>query len=345
MSDDLPHRLRLLSRLAKPADTTMLLWVYDGMAGLPHPGYGRTELERARTPHLDAFAARASCGLHEPCGPGVTVGSGQGHLALFGWRADRVHLPRGVLEVLGADHGYLNGHKVEDVYLEPGDVAVRCNFARLHVHDGQRVIADRRSNDVTDAECDRLCRELSAELALDHVESIVFPGRKHRFALVLRGEDLDARLSDADPQRSLRPPQRTRPLVDAPAAHRTSALVNQWLDEAEARLEGEDIADTVLARGIGRKPDVPSFQQLYGIRAAAIATYPMYRGIAKLFGMDVLAIADDSQAARLSALELARSTHDFVFFHIKATDALAHRRDFDGKVACFERWDDGLGRA
>ena len=155
------ERLKLMQDLVFKNDSKILFWVFDGVGGLPHPSTGKTELETARTPHLDEFARRAACGGLEAFGAGVTPGSGPGHLALFGYPLKEFDLPRGVLEVLGAERAYRNGEEVRDVELGPRDLAMRGNFASLEWRGDECVISDRRANNITTAESDRACRLLT----------------------------------------------------------------------------------------------------------------------------------------------------------------------------------------
>jgi 2,3-bisphosphoglycerate-independent phosphoglycerate mutase len=337
----------LTSLLRPGASPRMLLWVFDGLGGLPHPSHGgKTELEAALTPALDALATRSACGALQMAGPGVAVGSGAGHLALFGHDPTRLAPVRGALEVLGSSHGWRAGLRV-DPSLPADAVAARGNFACLQLLDGQRVIADRRANDVTDAECDALCRLLSEQLHIDGVQLTWLPGRQHRFSLIARASDgpaLDPRVSDADPQTSGAPA--VRPLPLAPEAAPTAAILTAVIEAAEHLLDPDPRADTILLRGLASAPALPSFHARYGLSAACLATYPMYRGVARLAGMHVLHDADDDPMTRIERLERAFAAgHELIYFHVKETDDLGHKRDFLGKVAALERWDPALARA
>lgn len=343
------RRLELLSRLAVANDTKLLLWVFDGVGGVPHPETGLTELESASLPVMDAFAQASACGAHEPYGAGVATGSGNAHMALFGYPLDELELPRGAMEALGARRAFLDGAAVPAPTLRADDIAVRGNFAQLQLDASNTlVIEDRRANALTDADGERLSQRLSAgwrELAASlGVEVFVLPGRQHRFAIIVRGQGLAAGVTDADPLKSGLEQPRVEPLV-AEAA-RTAQVLNALIDRARQWLGPDSsLADTILLRGAGKLPSLPTLPELYGIRCAAIATYPVYRGVAQLVGMDALAVRGDRVEDQLQTLEQAYHDYDLFFFHVKETDNLSHQGDFAGKVAYLERCDALFGRA
>lgn len=338
------NRLKLLSSLATTHTTKILFLVFDGVGGLPHPTTGRTALETAALPHLDAFAERSSCGLHEPCGPGITVGSGLGHLALFGYPTDEWDIGRGVLEVLGSRVAFERGQRVDMPTLGANDLSVRCNFARLLGDDGpDALVEDRRANDLTNALGAQLCQQLSAELNLpDGVRMWVCPGRAHRFSIVLRAKGLSSNITDADPLRSGRAqPQAT---ARAPEAQDTARLINDVVTQARHMLRDNPHADTILARGAGGAQAPPSLESLYHLRAAAFAQYPMYKGVARLVGMDIIDGQDVSLDQRVDMLGAQMEAYDFCFFHMKEPDAWAHKGDFEAKVSCLEDADAQFAR-
>lgn len=337
-------RLELLSQLATPNHSKLLLWVFDGVGGVPDPETGLTELETARLPILDGFAQRAACGAHEPHGAGIATGSANAHMALFGYPPDEIELPRGAVEALGAKRAYLNGELIPAPTLTPNMIAARGNFARLITNtQGQRVVEARRANTLESAQSAQLCCALSKAIKIDGVEVFVLPGKQHRFALVLKGQGFEAGVSDADPLRSGLEP--VAALAQHPGAQRTADVINACIAQAQDYLSHSDLADTILLRGIGRLPELPTLPELYGLRCAAIATYPVYRGVAQLVGMEALPVAEDSVESQLETLRAAYDDYDLFFFHIKETDNLSHHGDFKGKVAYFERCDALFGQA
>lgn len=336
-------RLERMQELAFKNQSKLLMWVFDGIGGLPHPATGKTELETAHIPEIDAFARRSSCGGLVPFGPGITPGSGPGHLALFGYPLEEFNLPRGVLEVLGAEGAFFKGEWVGDVDLGPGDLAMRGNFACVEERDGQLVISDRRANKIATENSRKVCRKLSQGLNVEGYEIYVFPGKEHRFALLIRGPGLQGGLTDGDPQKSGLPPKKVE--ATRPEAKVSAQVINEVIDQARELLKDEKDARAILLRGIGCAPKVPTLEELYGIRCAAIATYPMYRGIARFLGMDILPVGSMEHVDEVRTLEENFDKYDFFYLHIKETDSVSHQGDFDGKVKIFEACDSLFARA
>jgi 2,3-bisphosphoglycerate-independent phosphoglycerate mutase len=316
--------LNLIRSLVVPAPTRIVLLSADGLGGLPDPATGRSELETARLPRLDALARRGSCGLLQHVGPGITPGSGPGHLGLFGYEPLRYPVGRGVLEALGIDFD-----------LRAGDVAARGNFCTV---DAAGRITDRRAGRLPTERCVALVDRLR-RIRLPGVEVFVEPVKEHRFVLVLRGRGLSGRLSETDPQAVGQPPLPARAL--APDAASTAALVNRFVEEAAGILADAAPANMVLLRGFDERPALPRFPEVFGLRAAAIAAYPMYRGLARLVGMDVLATGG-TFADEVATLRTHWEGYDFFFLHYKDTDKAGEDGDFSGKVAALERLDASL---
>jgi 2,3-bisphosphoglycerate-independent phosphoglycerate mutase len=318
--------LETLRTLVVPNTTRIVLLSADGLGGFPDPATGRSELETARIPHLDALARRGSCGLLRHVAPGITPGSGPGHLGLFGYDPLAYPVGRGVLEALGIDFD-----------LGPDDLAARGNFCTV---DGAGLITDRRAGRIATERCVELVQRLR-EIRLPGVELRVEPVKEHRFVLVLRGEGLTGPLSETDPQATGQAPLPVR--AGAPAAERTARLVNQFIAEARRHLADAAPANMVLLRGFDRRPALPRFPELFGLRAAAIAAYPMYRGLARLVGMDVLATGS-TFSDEVATLAARWQDYDFFFLHYKDTDKAGEDGDFPGKVAALERLDAALPR-
>ncbi len=313
--------LELIRTLIVPNTTKLVLLSLDGLGGLPHPDTGKSELETARIPNLHALAARSACGLLRHVGPGITPGSGPGHLGLFGYDPLRYQVGRGVLEALGIDFE-----------LRRGDVAARGNFCTV---DREGRITDRRAGRIATDLCTSLCQRLRG-IRLPGVKLFVEPVKEHRFVLVLRGAGLSGRLSETDPQALGVPALPVKAL--APAARRTAGLVNRFVAAARKRLAGETPANMVLLRGFDQLPRLPSFPKTFGLKAAAIAAYPMYRGLARLVGMEVLKTGT-SFADEVATLRQHREAYDFFFLHYKDTDKAGEDGDFAAKVAALERLD------
>ena len=312
--------LELLSELSVPNDTKILLLVVDGLGGLPNES-GRSELEQANIPHLDRLAHDSICGLTMPVAYGVTPGSGPGHLGLFGYDPERYTVGRGVLEALGIDFD-----------LRPADIAARGNFCTV---DGDGLITDRRAGRIATAQSAPLCEKLS-RIKLPGVQVFVEPVRDHRFLLVLRGEGLSDRVSETDPQREGQKPLPVRALT--PEAETTASLLNAWVAEAATVLRDDAPANMLTLRGIAKQPAMPSIVETCKFRAAAIAAYPMYRGLAKLVGMDVLRTGA-TFADEVETLKQHWDNYDFFFIHFKAADAAGEDGDFQAKMAALEEID------
>jgi 2,3-bisphosphoglycerate-independent phosphoglycerate mutase len=314
--------LDLMRKLAIDGKTKILLLVLDGLGGLPMTPEGPTELEAAHSPNLDALAARAICGLSTPVAPGITPGSGPGHLALFGYDPLEYEIGRGVLEALGIGFD-----------LHPDDIAARGNFCSLDPETG--LITDRRAGRIPTEVGARLCEKLR-QIHLPGVETLVEPVKEYRFVLVLRGEGLYDGLTETDPQQVGKPPLPVEPL--RPEAAATAELLNQWMAEARKVLADEHPANGCNLRGIAKDPGLPKMPDVYKLRCGAIATYPMYRGVAKLAGMDVLPTGDTIEA-EVETLREHWAEYDFFFFHVKKTDSRGEDGDFDGKAKVIEHLD------
>ncbi len=314
--------LDLARRLARPAETKIVLLVLDGLGGLAHPQTRRTELQTARTPHLDRLAAQSDLGLTVPVAPGVTPGSGPGHLALFGYDPLIFEVGRGVLEAIGIDFA-----------LVPEDVAVRGNFCTLARDDA---ITDRRAGRIATKCAQKLVERLRTIDVGPAIEVFVEPVREHRFVLVLRGPGLDARVSETDPQRLGVAPLSSEPLH--PSALATAQAINQFCDEARRQLADAAPANGLLLRGIAKLPQLPQLEDVWKIQAASAAIYPMYRGLARLAGMTALG-RPASFDEQVTALRQHWDAYDYLFVHYKSTDTAGEDGDFDAKVAAIEELD------
>lgn len=315
----------LSPELAVQTDTKIVLFVIDGLGGLPRNG--RTELETAAVPNLDRLAARSSCGLTDPVLMGVTPGSGPAHLALFGYDPLRHRLGRGILEALGSD-----------VEVREGDLVARGNFATLK--DG--LIADRRAGRIPTSECERICAKVNAARpGISDAEITLFAGKEHRFVARFRAPGLSDALTDADPQKDGKPRVPASALDEA--SEKAASVVNAFLDEILGILKDEPAANAALLRGFSVQPTIPTMADLFKLRPAAIANYPMYKGLARLIGMHVYKIGPEP-ADLFAALEAHWKDHDFFYIHFKKTDAAGEDGDFEAKVRAIEEADRFLPR-
>jgi 2,3-bisphosphoglycerate-independent phosphoglycerate mutase len=315
----------LAKELSQPSDSKIVLLVMDGAGGLPVDG--RSELEAARKPNLDELALRGVCGLADPVLMGITPGSGPAHLALFGYDPLRYQLGRGILEALGSG-----------VEVGRDDLVARGNFATLR----GGLVSDRRAGRIPTEENVRICALLNDRLPeRDGVAVGVFPGKEHRFVARFTAEGLSDALTDADPQKDGQSRLPTSPVV--PAAAKAAAIVNRFLDDLTEVLKTEPKANTALLRGFSKFPSIPTMQELFNLRPAAVANYPMYKGLAKLLGMTVLDVGGDPSDL-FDALERSYKDHDFFYVHYKKTDSAGEDGNFGAKVAAIEALDKFIPR-
>jgi 2,3-bisphosphoglycerate-independent phosphoglycerate mutase len=313
--------LDLIKQLYVEADTKVVLLVMDGLGGLPLAPDGMTELEEAHTPNLDRLAARALCGLSTPIAPGIEPGSGPGHLSLFGYDPLVYEIGRGVLEALGIGFD-----------LQPNDIAARGNFCTL---DENGLVLDRRAGRIPTETNMRLVEKLRP-IALPGVQTFVETVKEHRFVLVLRGEGLEDGLTETDPLVTGKPQLEVQAL--RPEAEPTAVLVRRWMEEARRVLADEHPANGCNLRGLAKDPGLPQMGEICGWRSGAIATYPMYRGVAKLIGMDVLATGDTIED-EVDTLKEHWADYDFFFFHVKKTDSYGEDGSFLAKAEVIEHVD------
>lgn len=315
---------KILKPLVQKNNTKIVMIVLDGVGGLPIDG--KTELEWASTPNLDSLAKRSACGLHIPVAYGITPGSGPGHLGIFGYDPIEFQIGRGILEALGL------GLEVRKT-----DVALRCNYATIK--DG--LIVDRRAGRIPTEKNKELTERLQKEInKIDDAELIFAPGMEHRFALIIRFseplEDDSAFIPDTDPQKEGRPPLKPIPL--SKNAERVSNIITKFIELAQQILKDEIKANYILTRGISVMPHIPSFEESFGLKALAIATYPMYRGLARLVGMDTPPL-EGSVEDEIKFLKEKYNDYDFFFMHVKKIDSYGEDGNFKEKVKRIEEFD------
>lgn len=314
--------LDLIRQLSIPGEAKVVLCVMDGLGGLPGPR-GRTELQEASTRHLDRLAEEGSLGRTIPVGYGITPGSGPGHLALFGYDPLVYDIGRGALEATGIDFE-----------LQPNDLAARGNFCDL---DAGGIVIDRRAGRLPTEVTAELCELLQSSIELPGVETLVLPVREQRFVLILRGEGLSEQVSESDPQTEGVAPLVTTALEGD--AEPTAELIRSFVEEATRLLAGRERGNGVLLRGWSKRPDLPPFPELWKLRAAAVTVYPMYRGVARLAGMQAIE-AGDSLKTQFDAVRQHWDDFDFFFVHYKYTDSAGEDGDFLRKqqeIANFDR--------
>ncbi|MCD6463053.1 MAG: 2,3-bisphosphoglycerate-independent phosphoglycerate mutase [Thermotogae bacterium] len=317
-------RQDLVSELAVKSDTKLLLLVLDGVGDTPGDR-GKTPLMVAKTPNLDELARKSELGQTIPVLMGITPGSGPGHLSLFGYDPLKYQIGRGILEALGIN-----------VDVGEKDLVARANFATV---EGDTVV-DRRAGRPSTEESSKVVARLSEKIReIEGIKISLYPGKEHRFVVKFTGDGLDERITDADPQKNGKPIVWSEPLV--PEATFTARIVNEFLKTLREVLKDETRMNFALLRGFSKYPRLPNFQDVYKLKACAIATYPMYRGIAKLVGMEVVdcgpTIADEVEVLRKHYQDF-----DFFYFHVKKTDSYGEDGNFDAKVKVIEELDEKL---
>ncbi|AMV28574.1 cofactor-independent phosphoglycerate mutase [Gemmata sp. SH-PL17] len=312
----------LIRDLREPAKTKIVLLVADGLGGLSRQPGGLTELETAKTPNLDACARDGVTGLSIPVLPGITPGSGPGHLGLFGYDPLEYRIGRGILEALGINFA-----------VGARDVAIRGNFCTLGA-DGK--ITDRRAGRPTNEKNKAAVEKLRA-IKIPGVELFVEPVKEHRFVLVIRGDGLGDRVNDTDPQAVGVPPLKAAG-ADA-ASQKTADVVNAFIAEATKVLASEGAINGATLRGFATYPKIATFADVYGLKAAAIAVYPMYKGLARLVGMDILDPGQTLQG-QVETLTKVWNDYDFFFLHYKYTDSTGEDGNFPAKVDMIEKLDE-----
>jgi 2,3-bisphosphoglycerate-independent phosphoglycerate mutase len=314
-----------LPPLLRPSDSKIVLLIMDGLGGLPMEPDGLTELEAAHTPNMDRMAREGMVGLTIPIRPGITPGSGPAHLALFGYDPIKYQVGRGVLEACGIG-----------MDIHPGDVAARGNFCTV---DAAGNIVDRRAGRISSEEAAPLVERLQ-KITLPGVETEVRQVKEYRFAVIMRGEGLSPNIADTDPQQTGVPPLDATALDEA--SRRAADLFNQWIARAGEALASHSKANCLTLRGFSTDPNLPTFKDSYGLKAACISVYPMYKGVSKLVGMDIVQFSGEAPEDEFAAASRAWNDHDFFFIHVKKTDSKGEDGDFHGKARVIEGVDAAL---
>ncbi|MFN3392207.1 MAG: 2,3-bisphosphoglycerate-independent phosphoglycerate mutase [Meiothermus ruber] len=320
--------LPILTELSQKTPTKILLVVLDGVGGLPQTPGGPTELAAAHTPNLDALAQKSALGLLTPVYPGLAPGSGPGHLSLFGYDPFKYLVGRGALSAIGIGADFRDG-----------DVAVRGNFATL---DAAGLVKDRRAGRPSDAENRRVVDRLKAAIQeLEGVQVSFYTESEHRFVVILRGEGLSEQVSDTDPQKTGVPPLQAEPKTTSDGSQRTARVLNRLSERIREVLADEPQINGALFRGISERPRFPLISEVYHLTPACIASYPMYKGLASLVGMEVLPVegVEDAPEGKVKALRENWAKYDFFYLHFKKTDSTGEDGNFEEKVHKVELFD------
>lgn len=315
-----------INEICTATKSKILMLVVDGLGGSVDQAKGGSELDLANIPNLDSLASTSACGLTTPVLPGITPGSGPGHLSLFGYDPIKYLMGRGVLEALGIEANMKNG-----------DVAARGNFCTT---DGEGNLLDRRAGRIKSEETIPLCEELN-KITVPGAQIEVIPVQDYRFVVMFRGIGMDERVTETDPQILSVPPRPVEALVEE--SRNTATAVNKFISEAKQILSKRDKANMILLRGFSQLPTLPDFGLTYRLNPAAIAAYPMYRGLAKIVGMKVIPTGQTFDQ-EITTLEQNFQDHDFIYLHYKPADAAGEDGDFDAKVAALEELDKFIPR-
>jgi 2,3-bisphosphoglycerate-independent phosphoglycerate mutase len=319
------NKLKLINEMAVDNGAKIVLLVMDGLGGLPLEPGGPTELEAAKTPNMDALTARASLGMSHVVAPAFSPGSGPGHMALFGYDPLEVLIGRGVLEAMGIGFP-----------LSPEDVAIRANFCTV---DANGNITDRRAGRIPTEECAKRV-EILRQIQIPGVQIFVEPVKEYRFVIVLRGEGLGANIPDNDPQLTGVPALPIK--AEDEASQKTAEILRLWWAQANKLLAAHPPANSCLLRGISRDPGMPRFPEVFKMRSAAVAVYPMYKGVARLVGMDVIEHDAETPAEEFQVVKKHWDEYDFFFVHIKKTDSYGEDGNYDARVHVIETVDEAM---
>jgi 2,3-bisphosphoglycerate-independent phosphoglycerate mutase len=312
-----------VDRLIVKNDKKIIFLIMDGLGGLPQSSGGQTELEAAVTPNLDQLAASGTCGLLDPVGYGITPGSGPAHFALFGYDPVKYNVGRGLLSAAGLDFP-----------MAEGDLYMRANFATV---DAKGLITDRRAGRLATEKNETICRKLQEKIELSSgVQAFFRTEKEHRALVALRGGDFCEEIMETDPQKTGLP--LLEPMELVPQAKKTADVMRELAEKIKNTLADEETANSILLRGYARYRRFPSMSERFGLKPLAIASYPMYRGIARLLGMQ-LAEATNTIEEEIRALKANYQTYDFFFIHIKYTDSRGEDGQFTEKIKVIEQVD------
>ncbi|MEI6512009.1 MAG: 2,3-bisphosphoglycerate-independent phosphoglycerate mutase [bacterium] len=322
-----------------------LLLIADGMGDRPCKVLkGKTPLEAARRPNMDALAGDGECGLMDVIAPGIRCGSDTGHLAMLGYDPRKVYTGRGPFEALGI------GMEVKG-----GDIAFRCNFSTATP---DMVVTDRRAGRIKEGT--KQLTEAVDGAEIDGILCLFKESVAHRGALVLRGPGLSPMVSDADPHAEGEKVHEAKPLDNTPEAKKTAEVINKWVKLTYERLkdaplnkqreaEGLPPANIILPRGAGAAPHIGNFNKQNNVNAACVVETGLVRGIARFVGMTILDAPgatggpDSDLNSIADTIVEAFKDHNFVLCNVKAPDQCGHDNDPELKCQVIEKFDSMVG--
>ncbi|MBR0471793.1 MAG: 2,3-bisphosphoglycerate-independent phosphoglycerate mutase [Methanosphaera sp.] len=321
-----------------------IIFVIDGMGDRPVKELdNKTPLEAANTPYMNKMVEEGITGIMDTIRPGVRPGSDTAHLTLLGYDPYEVYTGRGPFEAAGVN-----------VDVKPGDVAFRCNFSTA---EDDLTVTDRRAGRIMEG-TDKIAETINTMKLDDNVEVIFKESDAHRAVLVLRGEGLSDQISDADPKHEGNKPKTVKALDDSEEAKYTADLVNKFVKQSYELLKdhpvnqeriknGENPANIVLPRGVGAVPNVPSFEEKYGLKGVCVAETGLIKGIAKIAGLDIVdipgatgGINTDIESVRDYIIKYMKDdTYDFMLINVDGADEAGHDGDIFGKRDFIEKID------
>lgn len=326
------ERIELLKDLIEENDTKILMIVLDGLGDVPSLN-GKTPLEAAKTPNLDKLTKESALGMHIPVLPGITPGSGPAHLALFGYDPLKYEIGRGILEALGVG-----------LDITENDICIRANYAKVEERDGKLIVIDRRAGRLSTEENKILTEKITQNInEINGVKIFMKPGMEYRSAIVLRfphkvNEEM-CKILETDPQKE------GKEVISPESMNESSKIVSNILKEFLSKVKEilkNEKGNYLLLRGYSSPPEIPKFPNIYKLTSLSIATYPMYKGLTRLLGMDVIDVNGYKIEDELKVLKENYKNYDFIYFHIKKTDSYGEDGDFENKVKVIEEFDSFL---
>ena len=307
----------------------------------------KTPLEAAKTPNMNKMVERGICGIMDPIKPGIRAGSDTSHISILGYDPYEVYTGRGPFEAAGVGLNVL-----------PGDIAFRCNFSTA---DSEGIITDRRAGRIREG-TEEIAATINGMEIADDVEVIFKESTGHRAVLVLRGEGLSDKISDADPKHEGKPAKKVVPLDDTEEAAKTAEILNMIVSKSYDLLkdhpinlkrieEGENPANIIIPRGAGAVPYVEPFGDKYGLKPVCIAETGLIKGIGNITGMDLIdiegatgGIDTNLENIERGILETAALDYDFLLINVDGADEAGHDGQLDEKIKFIEKVDDMLAR-
>ncbi len=302
-----------------------VVFLGDGMGDYAYDALdGRTPLQAARTPHMDWLAARGELGLVRTIPAGMPPGSDVGNLSALGYDPRRYYTGRAPIEAasMGLDLG-------------PDDVAVRCNLVRLAERDGQTVMADYSAEHIDSNEARALIELLQSELG---TEALHFhPGVSYRHILSWRE---GVAVADCRPPHDIL----GQPIDGYLPKGEGSDLLRDLMDRSRNLLDHPK-TNSIWLWGCGTMPQLPAFEDRFGVWGAVISAVDLVKGLGVLAGLDVLEVEgatgylDTNYAGKVEAALEALETRNFVYVHVEAPDETGHEGRLEKKIQALEELD------